>query len=30
MILNYAGHDIVHLKQIARIREAIGVPNEPS
>ena len=30
MILNYAGHDLVHLKQIARIREAIGVPNEPS
>jgi hypothetical protein len=23
MILNYAGHDIVHLRQIARIREAI-------
>jgi hypothetical protein len=30
MVLNQAGHDIVHLKQIARIREAIGVPNEPS
>ncbi len=28
MILNYAGHDIVHLKQIARISEAIGAPNE--
>jgi hypothetical protein len=30
MILNYAGHDIVHLNQIARIREAIEAPNEPS
>ncbi len=28
MILNYAGHDIVHLQQIARIRKAIGAPNE--
>lgn len=24
MIVNYAGHDIVHLQQIARIREAIS------
>lgn len=24
MILNYAGHDIVHIRQIARIRKAIG------
>ncbi|HJU72825.1 MAG TPA: DinB family protein [Gemmatimonadaceae bacterium] len=30
MILNYAGHDLVHLRQIARIREAIGAPNEGS
>ncbi|MGH7712831.1 MAG: DinB family protein [Gemmatimonadaceae bacterium] len=28
MILNYAGHDIVHLRQIARIRRAIGAPND--
>ncbi|MEW5914995.1 MAG: DinB family protein [Gemmatimonadota bacterium] len=26
MILNYAGHDLVHLRQIARIRRAIGAP----
>src|SRR5712692_5658763 len=26
MIRTYAGHDIVHLRQIARIREAIGAP----
>jgi hypothetical protein len=28
MILNQAGHDIVHLRQIARIRQAIGAPLE--
>lgn len=28
MIVNQAGHDIVHLRQIARIRKAIGRPNE--
>lgn len=26
MIRLYAGHDLVHLRQIARIREAIGAP----
>jgi len=26
MIRLYAGHDLVHLRQIARIRQAIGVP----
>jgi hypothetical protein len=26
MILLYAGHDLVHLRQIARIRRAIGAP----
>jgi len=30
MILNQAGHDIVHLQQIARIRKAIGMPNDSS
>jgi hypothetical protein len=24
----YAGHDIVHLRQLARIRRAIGAPGE--
>lgn len=27
MIKLYAGHDLVHLRQIARIREAIGAPS---
>jgi hypothetical protein len=26
MIRTYAGHDLVHLRQIARIRQAIGAP----
>jgi DinB superfamily len=26
MIRTYAGHDVVHLRQIARIRQAIGAP----
>jgi hypothetical protein len=28
MIRTYAGHDVVHLRQIARIRQAIGAPLE--
>ncbi len=28
MLVNSAGHDIVHLRQIARIRRALGMPND--
>jgi hypothetical protein len=28
MILNQAGHDIVHLRQLARIRRAVGAASE--
>ena len=29
MVRTYAGHDVVHLRQIARIRAAIGAPPAP-
>ena len=30
MVRTYAGHDVVHLRQIARIRVAIGAPPAPT